>query len=596
MIMQKMRKLAGVVLWILILAFIGWIGLELGANIVGYKVYQPWERGIVAKVGNYEISYNEFYNEFQKVISDTTRKLKRELTNEEIETLRKKVFDEVVENIRWKLLLEDLKISLTPDAIVRIITLFPPSEILEDTIFYTDGKFDYGKYISLLRDQRSIPFFKDYENRLRRDIPKDIVRYYISVLSNPSDEDAKYEYLYRNRRIKIFYASIPANVIPDTLVRISEDELRKYYRDNKEEFRAPERVKLLIIRAFKYPSVDDSLLARERIENIKEQAKVGENFNKLAFLFSEDITTKNDSGRVKNFLINNLYSEVRDSFLNSKEGDIIGPILTPIGYQIFKIDKKNKDTVDYSQILIKINPSVQTKKLILDSLKNAIKNKDFRGFRVDTSDYIPTKFEFLPVVGQNDEVRNFIKKGKVGQFSRIFDMGNILVAFGIIDKKKEGYEDYDRVKSIIESRLIVQKKKNLLREKIESVINFVKNNDSLGIKLMFNNDPRVVVFESGLITSDMYFPGLPFGQREKFFNEAFSKNLNEVSVFEHDQGFLIYKKLEDFMPDMKNFEFQKFIIKSQLYQKNFQNLLSDFEREIRERYPLEDYSEYFEIK
>ncbi|MEO0224749.1 MAG: hypothetical protein ABIL76_06635, partial [candidate division WOR-3 bacterium] len=73
MIMQTMRRIGVFVLWILILAFIGWIGLELGANILGYKVYQPWERGVIAKIGNYELTYNEFNLELEKAINDTTR-------------------------------------------------------------------------------------------------------------------------------------------------------------------------------------------------------------------------------------------------------------------------------------------------------------------------------------------------------------------------------------------------------------------------------------------------------------------------------------------------------------------------------------------
>ncbi len=594
MIMQTMRRIAVIILWILILAFIGWIGLELGANIAGYKIYKPWERGIIAKVGNYEISYNEFYNELQRVIADTTKKLKRELTVDEIEQLRKKVFDDVVENTRWRLLLDEFKISLTPDAIVKVITLFPPPEIYNDTIFYTNGKFDYGKYIALLRDQRAIPFFRDYENRLRRDIPRDIVRYYLSVLANPSDEEAKYEFLYRNRRIKIFYANIPTAIVPETLIRVNEDDLKNYYNKHKEDFKADERVKMVVIRAFIYPSSNDTILSRDRVESIKEQARAGESFNRLAFLFSEDLATKNDSGRIKNFIITNLYPEIRDSFLNAKEGDILGPILTPLGYYLYKIDRKNKDTIDYSQILIKIRPSREKKKLLRDSLQNAIKIKKFEGFRIDTSSYIPLDFEFFPVVGQNEELRKFLEKAKKGQFSRVFEAGNTLVAFGVLDKKKKGYQDFEEVKSIVEARVRIEKKKEILRNQLQKVVELVRNSDSLGIKQLFNNDPRVIVFESGYLTSEASFPGLPFNQKESFYNRAFNENLNEVYIFEHDLGFLVYKKIEDIKPDLRDFETQKFLIKSQLYQKNFQNLISEFERELRKEYPLENYFEYFE--
>jgi len=590
--MQTMRKIGVFVLWILILAFIGWIGLELGANIVGYKVYQPWERGIIAKIGNYELTFNEFNLELEKAVNDTTRKLGRELTGEEFDNIRKKVFDDLVDRIRWKLLLEDLKISLTKDAIVKTIVLFPPPEVVNDTIFYTDGKFDYGKYISLLRDQRSIPFFKIYEERLKTEIPRDIIRYYLSVMSNVSDEEAKYEFLYRNRRVKILYANIPISLVPDT-IKLSEEEKRNYYNQNKEEFKAPARVKLIVIRATKIPSYNDTILARDKAEMIKEQVKSGENFNKLAFLFSADLVTKNDSGRVKNFLINNLFPEVRDSFLKSNENQIIGPILTPLGYYLYKIDRKNKDTVDFSQILIKITPSIETKKLIIDSIKNAIKNKNLEGFRVDTTTYIPINSQFYPIVGENQDFKKFLEKGKVGDFSEVFDIGNILTAFIIIDKKKEGYQSYDEVKNIVEARALVKKKKEILKSSIDKVSQYLKNNDTSSIRSLFNNDQRVVILETGLITSDMFIQGLPFNDKDKFFNRVFEKGLNEVDVFEHDLGFIVYKKLEDVLPDLSQFENQKIIIKSQLYQRNLQNLINAFERELKEKYPLEDYSEHF---
>lgn len=593
MIMQKMRKLAVVILWLLILAFIGWIGLELGANIVGYRVYQPWERGVVAKVGNYEITYNEYQNELQRIILDTTRKLNRELTIDEIENLRERVFDEVVENTRWKLLLQDLKISLSPDAIVKIIALFPPPEIFNDTIFYTDGKFDYGKYVALLRDQRAVPLFIDYENRLKRDIPRDIVRYYLSVLSLPSDQETKQEFIYKNRKVKLIYVNIPSNLIPDTLVKINEEEKRKYYNEIKEEFKAPQRVKLIVIRTFKYPSYNDTILARDKIESIKEQIKNGENFNKMAYLFSEDLTSKSDSGKIRKFLISILSPELRDSFLKAKEGDIIGPILTPLGYYLYRVDRISKDTIDYSQILVKIRVSPETRKFLIDSMQNAIKTKNLSGFRVDTSTYLNLDLEFFPIVGENEELRNFLIKGKSGQYSKVFDVGNTLVAFGILDKKREGYMDYSEVKAIIESRLVVKKKKELLKDTISKLITYLENNDTTSIRNLLN-DERVIIMETGHITVDMFPPGIPFNQREEFFTRVFKENMNKVSVFEHDLGFIIYKKLEDALPDLNQFNQQKAILRAQLYQRNFQNLISEFEREIRKRYPLESYLEHFE--
>jgi hypothetical protein len=310
-------------------------------------------------------------------------------------------------------------------------------------------------------------------------------------------------------------------------------------------------------------------------------------------IYSDDSYSKSDSGLVKNYYINFLNPMVRDSLARANVGDIVGPIETPAGIYLYKLYDKKKDTISFAQLLIAIKPSIETKRAYRDSLKNALKAKDITkfGFQVDTTVYIPVNTDYFPIIGENEELSQFIKKEKVGKFSRVFEVGNIIVSYKLLDRRKEGESTLDEIRNMLFSRVVAQKKKELLRKTISKISEYLSQNDTSSIRNLFN-DSRVIIFETGLINPDMSFPGLPFNAKDEFFSRAFNTSLNKVDAFEHDFGFIVYKKIEDVPPDLKQFELQKSVIKAGMFQKNFQKLLSEFEKELKERYPLRDYRDF----
>jgi len=598
MVMQKMREYSKIFLWILVIAFLGWLGLDLGANLTGRKVAKPWERGVIAKVGDFEITYNYYNAYLQRAIADTVRKLGRELTEDELKGLREKVFQEVVEDVRWGLLARDLGLNFSDDAIIKIIAMFPPPEIMQDTLFYTNGKFDFSKYLSLLRTPEAIPFFKLYEERLRRQIPRDIIRFFLAGMGSVSDLEVKYTFMLENTRVKIAYVPLPIKLVPDKDAQITIDEVRQFYKDNKELFSHPERVRMALVRAYLIPSQLDTFNTQDKVEAIMQQLKEGVKFSDAVKYYSDDLRTKKDSGKLGTIYIKDLPEPLQNALSGAKPGELVGPVFFEGGWYIFKVDSVKGDSLTLREIFVRLRVSDETKKAIRDSIMRAIKENKAEefGFIVDTTPWVNINTKFFPLVGSNYEMRNFVKKAKVGEWSRVFETPNFMVSFGVVERQKPGLMDFEEVKDIAAEKLIARKKKDLLRGKAEEIKKYVEANDTAGIRKVFPDNPSVKLMTSGYIKKGVGVPGVPFQYRDKFFADILHANVGETRIFEHPVGFVVYKKLDEKKPDEKEFEAIKPFFKVQLSQKYANLILSAFEDELKERYPLEDYRDYLNMR
>ncbi len=587
--MQKMREWSKVFLWILVLAFIGWIGLELGADITSRRVFKPWERGVIAKVGNFEVSYDYFNMFFQRKLNDTIRKLGRELTPDEIEIVKDQVFNELVSNLRWSMLAQKLGISLHPDALVRIIAMFPPPELLEDTLFFTDGKFDFNKYVSLLRTPEAIPFFKMYEARIKTEIPRDIIRFFVLSSAMISDKEAYYDYLMNSTQFRILFLHIPTRVVSDTLVSIHEDSLRRFYEEHKEQFRQKERIRLEVYRLPKYPSQIDTLTAKDKAQTILEQIREGVSFEEAVMFFSEDPVSKQDSGRIGRIFLGTIPEVFRNALKDAKSGDIVGPILYGDGYYIVKVDSVIGDTLNVRQILVRIRVSDETRSNLKDSLRNLIEEGRYEGLIVDTTPYINVDTRFLPYVGSNTEALKFVRKADVGKLSEVFETPNEFVAFRVVERKPSGIPKFEEIKPTVEARYIHYKKKQFIKQHIPTIKDLMLSMDTLKLRSIF---PGALFGRSGLIRKGISLPQIPFTELNRLYGIMFRTPLDSVAVLEYETGILVFRKLEEHKPTFEEFQKIKHMYKLQMFNNLSGSLLEAFQRELEEMFPLEDYRAY----
>jgi parvulin-like peptidyl-prolyl isomerase len=115
-----------------------------------------------------------------------------------------------------------------------------------------------------------------------------------------------------------------------TKLKVSEEELKKYYKENIREFSSPPKVKARHI----------LLRNQEEAEKVLSRLRGGEDFGQLAKDFSIDLPNALEGGSLGVIKKGEALPELDKALFSLKEGDFSNIVKTEYGYHILTIDKK----------------------------------------------------------------------------------------------------------------------------------------------------------------------------------------------------------------------------------------------------------------
>ena len=136
-------------------------------------------------------------------------------------------------------------------------------------------------------------------------------------------------------------------------VAVSDDELKKYYREHEQEFLLPEEIKVrhILIVSLKEAKPEEREKARARAEAVLQRLNRGEDFAKLAGELSEDQISASKGGELAPITLGKTNSEeFEKAAFALKNGEISGIVATSYGYHIIKMDEhQEKRTAPFAE-------------------------------------------------------------------------------------------------------------------------------------------------------------------------------------------------------------------------------------------------------
>ncbi|MEO0205957.1 MAG: peptidylprolyl isomerase [candidate division WOR-3 bacterium] len=314
--MQNFRRNTRIVLFIVVAAFALLIFFQWGLDITGIS---GKEEVNIAQIDGVPISYTDYVRFIQ-----TKEKEKKGIQREEIWNL-------MLDEIMWNSLIKKEKIRVVDEEIWAIIKSNPPREIYESEYMKDSaGKFDYNKYLDLLKAPQSRQWLYEYEFNLRRELPKEKLRslIYTMAWSSPFEDSvtmSKQSVLY-----DFSFLSLPLFRLRGKST-ITDEDLMKYYDSHKKDFTYPETKILKYVFFEKTPSSDDTTEARERLEDFLLRIKEGEDFLTVAREVSDDTLIQRKFKDEKELLPYEL-----EVYKKLKDGEISNITLTSKGFQVIK--------------------------------------------------------------------------------------------------------------------------------------------------------------------------------------------------------------------------------------------------------------------
>jgi len=121
---------------------------------------------------------------------------------------------------------------------------------------------------------------------------------------------------------------------------VSEADLKEFYTQNKEQLGVPEQVRArhILFKVDPASSEDEKKQAKARAEAILKRVKAGEDFEKLARIYSDDQTSKTKGGDLGYFSPGRMVPEFEGAAFYTDPGETSDIVETKYGYHIIKVE------------------------------------------------------------------------------------------------------------------------------------------------------------------------------------------------------------------------------------------------------------------
>ena len=374
--LQSIRNRAGIAIAI-------FIGLALAAFILGdlFKSSSSITRGKqmeLAEIDGKTLTYPEFQakvSELEEIYKMNSGK--SSIDAQTSEQIREQSWQNVVRNLTMKDIYEELGISVCSAELFDMVQGKNPHAIIQ-SIFRdpNTGTLNRGALIQFLKFQQSNTTGKErnywlfIENQIveERSFTK-----YNSLLAKGiyvTTDEAKSDIKGRNHQANIQFVGKSYASIPDSEVKVTDDELNAYYSKNKEKYKQENN------RSIEYVSFPVVASKTDEDKLIKWSNDIKTEFatveDPAAFVnINSDVPFDPTY-----FKKDDLSPELSAFAFAGKVGDIYGPYKENKSWKLAKIQKFEElpDSVEARHILIRVNTQADLAKATatIDSIKNLI--------------------------------------------------------------------------------------------------------------------------------------------------------------------------------------------------------------------------------
>ena len=162
-------------------------------------------------------------------------------------------------------------------------------------------------------------------------------------------------------------------------VFVTPSDVKAYYRNIPQDSIPLISAKVEMTQIIKIPpiSMEQRVMIKEKLRDLRRRIIAGENFATLAILYSEDPGSAAKGGEIGFFGRGELYPEYEAAAFKLKEGEISEIVETKAGYHIIQLIERKGDYINTRHILLMTKPSpedLETARLQLDTVLTKIKS------------------------------------------------------------------------------------------------------------------------------------------------------------------------------------------------------------------------------
>ncbi len=441
------------------------------------------------------------------------------------------VWNQYVQSTLFESELNTLGIDAGKEQIEQVVS--STESINSDPRFINEaGFFDFGlfaEFILQMRDQNPQAYeqWKSQEagiiSSARESIYFDLIKSSASI----TNKEAQILYHLENDNIDLKYVQIPFSSINDSLISVSDSEIKSYIKNNASSYETKSSRGVEYVSFLETPTDEDKTIIRNSLESLKANRIEYNEISKLTDTIQGLKTTLN----IQDF-IEKYSEEVFDSIYLPKEklpreyaniiyalkvGDVFGPYTDIDSYQITRLlDRKKNASIRASHILVAYQGAVRAGPEVLRT-KNAAKilaNKYLRQSKKNPNqvEILASKFSDGPSQKSFGDTGFFQEGGVTQNFfdyankSRIGTVGLVETEYGFHIVKVKAKEDLVLLANVSQKILPSEKTSN---DVFQAATQFEMESAKQDFAKLANNKNYNLRSVNPIDVLDENLPGLP---------------------------------------------------------------------------------------
>ncbi len=531
--MQRMRSYTKIFFYGLVAVFVGTIVFDWGMNVTGLRTGEM----TIAKVNGETISITEFDRAVNQVL-ENYKESGAEVTDTQLNSIRNRVLDDLINSRLVRQQINKHHLSATDKEITYYLFDQPP-EFIQQMFRTEQGQFDMARYQAALKNPQLDAAWIGVEQEMRNQLPVQKLQDMLFASIIVTESQIRSEYLARNQKATVRYAAFPWDKYRTTAVTISPDEIQKYYKEHRDDFKEPEKRKIDYVFFSTNPTRQDSQAVQDSAAAIYQRALAGEDFGKLAELYSEDESNSAKGGDLGFFPRGQMVKPFEEAAFAAKPGEIVGPVTTNFGLHLIKVEERKQENgveqVRARHILLRYKPSHATKetaesdaRFFAEQARETSWSETVAREKVQaqTSTFFVKGGGFVPGLGLNYGASQFIFRSPVGTISEAFETPQGFTVIRVAEMQAEHIKSLEEAKTQIETALKEERWKQMAHQAAEKFYAELLKAGTSSFEALAQRD-TIALQTPEPFTRSGFVTGV--GRDQAFIGTAFSLQPMEIS-------------------------------------------------------------------
>ena len=474
--LSKFRRMTKFVIWFVVVAFVGTIIFAWGMDVTRSKS----QKNIVGTINGNDFDYRDYQPYFESLYNRVQQQQEGEIDFSTLSAMRRQAWDNLVNDYLFDQAIQKFNISVSDEDIVTFLRYQPPAELQQAPAFQTNGQFDYQKYIATMGDNspQAVSFWAQVEAAYRPQLRRLKLQELITSTVRISEQDVRDEYMqkFEGANVKLIYSNV--NEFREQFMDVTDDEIRAYYEEHKNEYQVGERSEIKFVRFSKEPTDADWERLKIEIDFIKSRIDEGENFAEMAQAYSEDGSAQN-GGDLGWFGHGRMVPAFDSAAFSLKVGEVSTPVRTEFGWHLIKVtDQRTQNgepEIQASHILLKIKASSETLDEAYRIAEGIVHDAEDMNFEEaakahDAEIFNSGQFQRnsrIEEIGIAPEVSDFAFRSDPGDISGVIETGSNYVVAQVLAHYPAGPAPLEMIDDAVKRDLIIQLAKVPCKEKID---------------------------------------------------------------------------------------------------------------------------------